>query len=167
MNFTLLNMRLVEDNGFYDVLIRLDDAFATEFGEEFTLAKFDAKSVNAQNFREHIRSGFPNKKLRHARLLSHGLTLAILPLITREEELAQNSRFFGLVSSYQPNAEPSPAPVQMQDYTVKFGDTLWIIAAKFNTTADTLSDINKLQSTTLETGRKISVPLHAAMTDFD
>jgi len=165
MDFTLLNMRLVEDNGFYDVLIRLDDAFATEFGEEFTSAKLDTKSANTQNFCEHIRSSFPDKKLRHARLLSHGLTLATLPLITRDDELTQNSRFFGLVSSYQPNTEPAPSPVQMQDYTVKFGDTLWIVAAKFNTTADTLSEVNKLQNSSLETGQKISVPLHAAF-DF-
>jgi len=161
MNFTLLNMKLIEDKGFYDVLIILDDTFATEFGEEFTPTKFSATSTHAQDFREHIRSSFPDKKLRNARILMHGLNMAILPLTTRDEELAQNSRFLGLVSSYHPSIESTPSPIQMQDYTVKFGDTLWIIAAKFNTTADILSEINGLQNSSLETGRKISVPLYA------
>ena len=166
MNFATLNMKLVKDNAFYDVLIRLDDTFATEFGEEFTPTKLDTKSANIQSLCEHIRHSFPDKQLRYARILLHGMTLATLPLATRDEELAQNTRFFGIVSSYEPHPESVPYAAQMQDYTVKFGDTLWIIAAKFNTTADTISEINKLQTTTLDTGKKISVPLHAALPDL-
>ena len=166
MNFTNLSIKLVEDNGFYDVLIRLDDAFANEFGEEFVGGKFRAESDNFQNLQMHIRSSFPDKKLRNARLVFHGLALATLPLTTRDEELAQNSRFLGLVSSYQPSTKPSDSTIPMQDYTVKFGDTLWIIAAKFNTTTAALSKMNKLQSAILETGQKISIPLNTAFADL-
>jgi len=159
-------MKLVEDSGFYDVLIRLDDAFASEFGEEFMPKKFREESANSQSLQMHVRSSFPDKKLRRARLLFNGLALGTLPLTTREEDIAQNSHFLGLVSSYQPAATNADSLAPTQDYTVKFGEPLWIIAAKFNTTAAKLSEMNKFQSTALETGQKISVPLNAVFSDL-
>ena len=158
MNFTNLRTKLVEHDGSYDVLIRLDDAFASEFGEEFIPSKFNTDSAAATALCEHIRSSFPDKKLRHARLLFHGLTLAALNLTTRDEHLAQNSQFLGLVSRYQPGAEPAANTAPLQDYTTKNGDTLWIIAAKFNTTAEDICTLNSLQNTSIDAGRRISVP---------
>lgn len=162
MNLTNLSIRLIEDNGCYDVLIRVDDAFASEFGEEFVLKITNDNERSADSLREHIRSKFPDKKLRRAKIILHGITIATIPIPTKSERLAKNTRHLGLVSTFIGSAEPEDTGVQLQDYKVKHGDTLWIIAAKFNTTKSELSKINNLTDTP-ETGRRISVPLNPAL----
>ncbi|MCL2852999.1 MAG: LysM peptidoglycan-binding domain-containing protein [Defluviitaleaceae bacterium] len=164
MNFTNLNIKLIEDNGYCDVLIRVDDAFANEFGEEFGSKIFSADDSHNNSLREHIRSSFPGKKLRRIRLTLNGITLATVPVLTKAERLARNTQHLGLVSTYRSDAEPEDSGVQLQDYEVKPGDTLWIIAAKFNTTSDALTSINNLEGVP-EAGRKISVPLSLALAD--
>lgn len=43
-------------------------------------------------------------------------------------------------------------------YTVKSGDSLWKIASKYDTTVDTLMDINNLKGTTLTINQQLLVP---------
>ena len=166
MNFSNLNIKLVEDNGFCDVLIRVDDAFASEFGEEFGPKMLTVGSKQTDGLCKHIRSHFLGKNLRRVRIVMNGLTLATLPLAAKEEA---HTRCLGLVSTYIPPSDETQEDKddgrQLQDYVVKPGDTLWIIAAKFNTTSDRLSEINELQANPVEAGHKISVPLCMALSD--
>ena len=167
MNFTNLNIKLIEDNGYCDVLIRLDGTFENEFGEEFNVTMFGTDNFQTESLRKHIRAKFPGRKLRRARITLHGITLATMPITTKTEKLAQNTQYLGLVSAYRPSDEPEPEDtgLQLQDYEIKHGDTLWIIAAKFNTTTESLSEINNI-SGSLEAGRKISVPICLALSDY-
>ena len=162
MNFTNLNIKLVEDNGYCDVLISVDNAFTNEFGEEFGLKMFSSDNIKTDSLRGHIRNTFPDKKLRRARITMHGITLATMPLLTKAERLSENTQRLGLVSTYRPSNVTEDDGTQLKDYEVRKGDTLWIIAAKFNTTANELSRINKLRGVP-EVGQKISVPLNIAL----
>ena len=160
MNFTNLNIKLIEDSGYCDVLIRVEGAFADEFGEEFVL--YSKNDRQADNLRDHIRSSFPRKNLRNARIILHGITLAAVPILTKAERLEQNTRHMGLVSTYRPDPEPEDTKSFQCDYEVRPGDTLWIIASKFNTTTETLTKMNNLTGSP-KTGQKISVPLNTAL----
>lgn len=63
---------------------------------------------------------------------------------------------------------PVPAPVQKpkkpaytgpcSEYTVKAGDSLYMIALAFNTTAAKLSEMNNLKNNNLRPGQKLLVP---------
>lgn len=52
---------------------------------------------------------------------------------------------------------PSNTPVS-NTYTVKSGDSLWSIAKKYNTTINTLKQINNLTSNTLSIGQTLRLP---------
>ncbi|MCL2616122.1 MAG: LysM peptidoglycan-binding domain-containing protein [Defluviitaleaceae bacterium] len=166
MNFTKLNMKLIEDNGFCDVLIRVDEAFSSEFGEEFMEKIIGPYSRHAEGLREQVQKRFPDRNLRRARVVLYGMTLATVPLISKEEERAQNTRHFGLISEYAPISEEENDGRLLQDYIVKDGDTLWIIAAKFNTSGEVIAKINGLEGS-LEVGRRISVPMNVALVNLD
>jgi LysM repeat protein len=62
----------------------------------------------------------------------------------------------------QPTARATSAPkpsVAYQNYTVKSGDTLSAIAAKFGTTSRAIADLNGITvSTTLHIGQVLKIP---------
>lgn len=58
-----------------------------------------------------------------------------------------------------PTPAPAPTPTPASSYTVKAGDVLWKIAAKFNTTWQKLAEYNKLKNPHLIfPGQKILIP---------
>lgn len=52
--------------------------------------------------------------------------------------------------------------IQTTIYKVVSGDTLWLISKKYNTTVDTITKLNNLQSTVLQVGQELRVPVVAA-----
>lgn len=54
--------------------------------------------------------------------------------------------------------EEEKVPEDYLIYTVKSGDSLWKIANKYNTTVDTLMDINNLTSTNLTINQQLLIP---------
>jgi LysM repeat protein len=62
-------------------------------------------------------------------------------------------------ASVAPSTRTSKAPVTVSSssYTVRRGDTLSLIAAKFNVTINDLKKWNKLISTRLNVGQKLAI----------
>ena len=46
----------------------------------------------------------------------------------------------------------------LQDYTVKKGDSIWLIASSANTTTKTIQSVNNLKSTRLSVGQVLRIP---------
>ena len=72
-----------------------------------------------------------------------------------------------LVQAPAPAPSPSPSPVPAQGshtYKVASGDTLWLIARRFNTTVDNLRRLNNLTSDTIFVGQVliVSAPVSTA-----
>lgn len=58
-----------------------------------------------------------------------------------------------------PTPTPTPPPTDNYiNYTVKSGDSLWIIANKYNTTVDAIKRLNNLTSNNLSIGQVLKVP---------
>lgn len=56
---------------------------------------------------------------------------------------------------------PTPTPPSQDNYinyTVKAGDSLWLIANKYNTTVDAIKKLNNLTSNNLSIGQVLKVP---------
>ena len=52
-------------------------------------------------------------------------------------------------------------------YTVKSGDTLWLLAQKYNTTVDAIKNLNNLTSNILNIGQVLLIPKAASINTFD
>lgn len=54
---------------------------------------------------------------------------------------------------------PSPSSASYTEYTVRSGDSLWLIAQKYNTTVNAIKDSNGLTSDMLTVGQVLKIPL--------
>ena len=71
------------------------------------------------------------------------------------------------IAKMQPAAAPTPPKTpkkttysgNVTEYTIAAGDTLSLIAAAFETTVQTLKDINDLKTDNIRVGQKIKVPV--------
>ena len=57
-----------------------------------------------------------------------------------------------------PAPTPTPAPSARTTYTVKAGDSLYVIALKYGVTVAAIKDLNGLASNTLHVGQKLLIP---------
>jgi len=87
----------------------------------------------------------------------------VLPTVTTSAATAP------LVTPIPPTPRPTPTPVPIPTptattsqvwhwYTVRRGDTLYSIAARFNTTVEELRRLNNLSDNTIYVGQKLKVP---------
>ena len=60
--------------------------------------------------------------------------------------------------SIAPSTAPTPTPSFRTTYTVRSGDTLAGIAAKFKTTPAAIKTLNGLTNNTIHTGQKLKIP---------
>ena len=51
-----------------------------------------------------------------------------------------------------------PSSSEFITYTVKKGDSLWLIANKYNTTVDNIKKLNNLSSNNLQINQKLILP---------
>lgn len=56
------------------------------------------------------------------------------------------------------NIPPTGSEGDTFEYVVKAGDSLWLIARRYNTTVDTIKNINGLTSNTITTGQILKIP---------
>lgn len=77
--------------------------------------------------------------------------------LKRVNNLTSNTLQIGQVLKV-PNTTPTPPPSGSTTYTVQKGDSLWLIAEKFNTTVDELKRLNNLTSNTLQIGQVLNLP---------
>ncbi|WP_082692744.1 LysM peptidoglycan-binding domain-containing protein [Bacillus sp. FJAT-29814] len=80
--------------------------------------------------------------------------------------LTSNNLFVGqilLVPQTQPiqipePVQPAPSPETVTSYTVVSGDSLYLIAKRFNTTVDQIKAVNHLMGDAIYVGQKLSIP---------
>ncbi len=58
-----------------------------------------------------------------------------------------------------PSPSPSPDPCNVIDYTVRSGDTLWLLANRYGTTVDAIKRLNGLTSDNLSIGQVLRIPV--------
>ncbi len=58
-----------------------------------------------------------------------------------------------------PQPSPSPDPGNVIDYTVRSGDTLWLLANRYGTTVDAIKRLNGLTSDNLSIGQVLRIPV--------
>ncbi len=58
-----------------------------------------------------------------------------------------------------PSPSPSPDPGNVIDYTVRSGDTLWLLANRYGTTVDAIKRLNGLTSDNLSIGQVLRIPV--------
>ncbi len=61
--------------------------------------------------------------------------------------------------SPSPSPSPSPGPGSVISYTVRSGDTLWILANRYGTTVDAIKKLNGLTSDNLSIGQVLRIPV--------
>ena len=54
---------------------------------------------------------------------------------------------------------PSGQSAQYIEYTVRPGDTLWLLANRYGTTVDAIRRLNALSSDALQVGQKLRIPV--------
>ena len=54
---------------------------------------------------------------------------------------------------------PSPGTGNVIDYTVRSGDTLWLIANRYGTTVDAIKSLNGLTGNMLQIGQVLRIPV--------
>lgn len=77
--------------------------------------------------------------------------------IKKLNNLSSNSLSIGQVLKLSYDAESGSAD-ESNIYTVKKGDSLWLIANKYGTTVDELISVNNLKSNTLSIGQTLIIP---------
>ena len=58
-----------------------------------------------------------------------------------------------------PSPSPSPNPGNVINYTVRSGDTLWLLANRYGTTVDAIKRLNGLTSDNLSIGQVLQIPV--------
>lgn len=58
-----------------------------------------------------------------------------------------------------PQPGPSPSPGNVLNYTVRSGDTLWLLANRYGTTVDEIKRLNGLTSDMLQIGQVLRIPV--------
>ena len=59
----------------------------------------------------------------------------------------------------QPGPAPAPSPGNVLNYTVRAGDTLWLLANRYGTTVEAIKRLNGLTSDALQIGQTLRIPL--------
>ncbi|HHV71214.1 MAG TPA: LysM peptidoglycan-binding domain-containing protein [Clostridia bacterium] len=137
-------------------------AVAANFSAPQQLLKFGMRGTNVQILQERLR------ELNYFRVEPTAYFGTITLEAVKEFQRANGLKVDGIVGSQTwkklENAGESNLASRGGNrsettyYIVEKGDTLWLIAQKFNTDVDTLSQLNGLQSTMLQVGQKLVVP---------
>lgn len=70
--------------------------------------------------------------------------------------------YWGIIN----NTSPTPPNPEYIDYTVKSGDTLWLLANRYNTTVDAIKKLNGLSSNTIFVGQMLKIPYNNGNTSY-
>lgn len=117
-----------------------DTEFATELGTEVTNTRQEEISSYAQR-------RFPNLKINTIKIVAGGIIVCMFS-------------FSGISSKTTAKAaEPNQTVTTALSYTVKSGDSLSVIAKKFNITTNELKSFNKLTTDTIKVGQVLQLPL--------
>jgi membrane-bound lytic murein transglycosylase D len=109
-----------------------------------TVRKGETLSAIAQQYRTSVSGIARANNIRENSILRVGQKLKVPQRGATGESTAAASR-----------TEPPPAGGK---YRVKKGDTLWLIAKKFNTSTKKIQQINKLKDTSLQVGQVLTIP---------
>lgn len=71
--------------------------------------------------------------------------------------------YWGIIEN-TPEPEPEPGPI---NYIVRPGDTLWLLAQRFNTTVDAIKKLNNLTGNTIHIGQTLKIPSGTLQPEFN
>ncbi|MBM7605885.1 LysM repeat protein [Metabacillus crassostreae] len=117
-----------------------DTEFATELGTEVTNTRQEEISSYAQR-------RFPSLKINTIKIVAGGIIVCMFS-------------FSGISSKTTAKAaEPNQTVTTALSYTVKSGDSISVIAKRYNITTNELKSFNKLTTDTIKVGQVLQLPL--------
>jgi membrane-bound lytic murein transglycosylase D len=128
-----------------DIPVYAAAAATVSRGVEHRVRQGETLSVIAGRYRASESAILAANKLKNPNRLSVGMRLTI----PTKDSPAAPERMTVTSKSLQDG---------LQDYTVKKGDSIWLIASSANTTTKTIQSLNNLRSTRLSVGQVLRIP---------
>ena len=132
MDFSKLRIKIDQNNGHFDVMINLGDAFSEEFGLDF-FSSFNKE--NRVELVEHIKEKYRGLNLRFGKITAGGVLIAIFAVSSG-----------GAVSASPPN------------YNVQAGDTIQTVSKAYGISIEDIMTVNSLEREELEPGQGLLIP---------
>lgn len=144
-----INHKLIKTKNGYIVELYLDEKL-NEFSKElFNIGKkhrtLPGRKKLKQVTTEYINQQFPDIKIKTAKIMVGSLLVASIALGTSAVNVKAQST---------PNAQSQTT----QMYTIKSGDTLYLIAKRFGTTVSLLKQTNGLTGDLIYSGQQLRIP---------
>ncbi|HBI04359.1 MAG TPA: cell wall hydrolase [Paenibacillaceae bacterium] len=148
--------RIVNGKDGFTVILYLDEhrsEFATELGD----LQNEQKDTIHKSALEYIKEKFPKFKVNVVKVVLGSMLLSSFPI-----------GGIGLAAEPIQNPVPEKATQTMTisntSYTVVSGDTLYLIARRFNTTVSAIKQASNLTGDTIYVGQKLTIPGAATTT---
>ncbi|WEG12460.1 LysM peptidoglycan-binding domain-containing protein [Pullulanibacillus sp. KACC 23026] len=147
------------DRDEYELVINLD-GYTMEFAEE--LGTLSEKRNNlVDTAKQIINERFPKVKVTMIKVLVGGMAITSIPLLGSaplKAKAAESTSSTPIKSETNQKTETNKNSDSIY-YNVSAGDTLWIIAGKFNTTIDNIKQANHLTSDSLQINQQLIIPM--------
>ncbi len=135
--------KLLKEQDGYIIVLYLNREL-TEFAQDFDYLDDSSKQDFKNNALNYIKEKFPGLKVKTIKILLGSLLIASVPV--------------GAVHALD-NAPASSAVIEKTEtYSVRYGDTLYKIAQKYNTTVNSVKSKNNLKSDIIFPGQRIMLP---------
>ncbi|EOD01234.1 D-alanyl-D-alanine carboxypeptidase family protein [Caldisalinibacter kiritimatiensis] len=152
----IVTHKLIKEQEGYTVILYLDNQL-TEFATEFNKKPENKKIDLNTSVRNYIKEKLPGLKINTVNIMIGSILIASIPLASLgKTDLNQHQN---IKEKLQTNVIQSQINTNTPNiYTVKYGDTLYKIAKKFNTSIYDLKTINDLDSDIIYTGQHLTIP---------
>jgi LysM repeat protein len=137
----IINHRIEQDG---TILLYLDPSL-TEFADEYNYSGAEKKITLQASVTEYIRERIPNVNGNVIKVMIGSIVVTTLAFGAGNTLTAQA-------------AATEPVITQQNKYTVQSGDSLSVIAKRFNTTVTTIKQLNNLTADVIFVGQTLTIP---------